>query len=156
MMRRSAAVVSVIALTATASVAASGPSWAAWQDPPTVGGTTLSAHTVLPPNSVTCSGGGLGSSLTFTWPNKDLGYRYRVQVEKPAGTIVSTAFVANNGTVGSSQAYVLTLGLLGGLLGVSSTFTVRVRSELLVASTWVSATGPTDTGTFTLGLLTNC
>jgi signal peptidase I len=154
--QRSSAVLIVMTTAVTATVAGSEPSWAAWQDPTAVSGTTLSAHRVLPPNSVTCSGGGLGSSLTFSWPNKDLRYRYRVQVEKPAGTIVNTVFVANNGVVGSSQTYVLSLGLLGSLLGVSSTFTVRVRSELLVADTWVSTTGPTDTGTFTLGLLTSC
>lgn len=154
---RSAAVLLMAACVATGSISAAGPTWAlGWTDPVTVSGTTLSAHLVLPPNSVTCSGGGLGSSLTFTWPNKDLRYRYRVQVEKPAGTIVNTAFVANKGTVGSNQTYVLSLGLLGSLLGVSSTFTVRVRSELIVASTWVSATGPTDTGTFTLGVLSSC
>lgn len=145
-----------IGLFGSTSLSQASPTWASWTDSATATSGTLTAHTVLPPVSVTCTGGGLGASLTFVWPNKDVRYRYRVTVEKPAGTIVSTSFVANNGTAGTNQSHVLALGLLGSLLGVSSTFTVRVRSEATGAPTWVSATGPTDTGTFTLGVLTSC
>ncbi len=94
------------------------------------------------------------ASLTFVWPNQDARYTYRVQVEKPAGSVVSTATVANNGTLAASE-HVLSLGTLGSLLGVSSTFTVRVRSEL-AATSWITPTGPSDTGDVTLGLLTSC
>ena len=146
------------AMTFAAVLAVATPATAAfWTDSVGVSGTTFTTDQVLPPVSVVCSGGGVGSSLTFRWPNKDLAYSYRVFIERPAGTVVTSSVVANNGTVGTNQSDVLSLGLLGSLLGISSTFTVRVESERVFPSTtWSSTNGPTDTGTFTLGVLTSC
>lgn len=141
---------SVLGLTGPAAMGASG-----FTDSATVTTGAVSARTVLPPDSVTCTGGGLGSSLTFVWPNKDTAYTYLVQVERPAGTVRETYPVANTGDLGVPQSYVLSLGLLGSLLGGSTTFTVRVRSQP-TGTTWVSESGPTDTGSFTLGVLTSC
>ncbi len=156
--RTAARTIGTVAFAASLAVAVATPAVATpWTDTVVVSGGSYTAGAVLPPVSVTCTGGGLGSSLTFRWPNKDLAYSYRVFVEKPAGNVVSSAVVANNGTVGTNQSYVLSLGLLGSLLGVSSTFTVRVESErAFTSTTWSSTGGPTDTGTFTLGLLTSC
>lgn len=154
--RTASRAVGTVVFAATLAIATPAAN-AAWTDNVVIGGGTYTAYDVLPPVSVTCTGGGLGASLTFVWPNKDLLYRYRVYVEKPAGNVVTTAVITNNGTVGSNQSYVLSLGLLGSLLGVSSTFTVRVESErVFTSTTWSSTGGPTDTGTFTLGVLTSC
>lgn len=127
--------------------------WAAWTDPAavTTAPAALAAHRLLDPASLTCVGG-LGSSVTFRWPNVDLRYRYRLTVEQPVGTVVHTDHVANNGMVGSTQSYTYTVELLDTFFDGSTTFTVRVRSELADRPAWVSAPGATDQGTFTFGV----
>src|SRR5688500_18151764 len=51
--------VALVALGGTLEVTNASHGWSAWTDPAAVTGTTLGAHAVLPPTSVSCSGGGL-------------------------------------------------------------------------------------------------
>jgi predicted ribosomally synthesized peptide with SipW-like signal peptide len=145
--RALAAVVAVL-------VALAGPAYAAWSDPVTVDSGTIAATTVVDPASVTCSIGGL-NTLDFTWQHVDLKYDYVVTVERLNGTVVDTRVVTPSGGVGSNQQVQLSLGVLGSLLSISSTFVVRVVSRF-ASTSWVSSPGATDTGSFTLGVLVSC
>lgn len=140
----------------TGSVLLAGPAYAAWSDSTTVTTGSLGASTMVNPASVTCSGGGLlGSSLTFTWQHVALHYDYVVTVERQNGEELSSTPYTATGGVGSNQSVQLSYGLLSGLLSITTTFVVRVRSRI-IGGAWVSSPGPTDTGTFTLGLATSC
>ena len=135
------------------------PTVAAFQDTATTT-SGYSAHTVLPPDSVTCSGGGLLASLTYTWPNKDVRYTYKVDLVNSSGTTVNTATKVNNGTAGANQSHTYTFSQLQGFLGVPATFTVKVSSYLTAATTWVSLSSRNDTGSLSsiafIGLSSSC
>ena len=142
----------LVVLGASLSVAGAGAGWAAWTDQVPVSGTTLSAHTVLPPASLSCSGAGLLSPLTYSWPSRDRRYTYRVQLVDSAGTIVKDQLVPESGLATYSVTYAVTDLPLGS-------FTVKVSSYLTGAVSWTS-TGSTSRGgsktLLTLGLTTSC
>ncbi|WP_162891239.1 signal peptidase I [Aeromicrobium sp. A1-2] len=138
----------------------SAASAAPWTDPVVISGTTFGAHTVLEPASVTCSGGGLLASLTFTWPNSDLRYEYVVTVEDSGGTVRRTDVISNSGSLVTSQSVTYSFLLLNGILGLPATITIRVRSRLAGSPTWVSNGSTTATGKLLsvlfLGLASSC
>jgi signal peptidase I len=105
--------------------------WAAWTDSTPVTGTTLAAHTVLPPTSVTCTGGGELASLTYSWPSKDLRYTYQAELVDSGGTVRQTDLVPESGQ--SSYGVTYTVDELP-----AGDFTVRVSSYLTASTTWAS------------------
>lgn len=106
-------------------------------------GTTgsLTTTTVLPPDSLSCSGGGLlATSITISWPHKDLGYNYQVLVRDAANAVRATYTVTGAGALGSTLSQSIPGGLLGSL-GLGTYYsTVEVRSQLKANASWQSAT----------------
>ena len=137
---------STIAMAAAATMLAANPASAAWVDPVDITNANYSAHALVPPSSLTCSGGGLLSSLTYTWPNTDLRYEYVVTLENSSGTVVRTDVVANSGSLATNQSITYTFTLLNGFFGVPATLTVRVRPRLTATPLWSSSTSTTATG----------
>lgn len=133
---------------------------AAFSDTTVVTSGQLRADTVLSPASVDCISSGLLAPLVFAWINPDLRYTFLVTLEWPVGTVRETRYIANNGTVGSQQSTSYSPSLLQSLAGLGVTVTVRVRSSLSGAATWVSTPGVTASGEVVsllgLGLSTSC
>ena len=128
--------------------------WAAWTDSVPVASTTLAAHTVLPPASVTCSPNGLIllTPLTYSWPARDPRYTYRVQLVDSTGAVLKTDVVPESGASTYSVTYA------PGDLPFGN-FTVRVSSYLTGSPTWTSTTyasAPGRKANLTLGLTTTC
>lgn len=117
-----------------------GAAAAAFTDQAVVTGGTLGTTTVLAPDSVSCSGGGLlATSITISWPHKDLGYNYQVLVRDAANAVRATYTVTGAGAVGSTQSQAIPGGLLGSL-GLGTYYsTVEVRSQLKANAAWLSA-----------------
>lgn len=130
--RSTVAVVATIAMGAPAAAAG-------WIDIGTATSGTLGSHTVVPPVSVTCSGGGLLADLTYTFPNRDLRYQYVVTLEDSSGTVRRTDVVNNSGSLATNQSITYSFTLLNGLVGLPATVTVRVKSRLTGSTTWVSS-----------------
>lgn len=142
----------LVALGGSLELTHATPGWAAWIDPAAVTGTTLGAHTVLPPTSVTCTGGGLLAPLTYSWPSKDPRYTYRAQLVDSTGTVRRTDIVPESGTGSHSVTYPVDGLPLGA-------FTVRVSSLLTASTTWTSTTATAAGGSkaaLFLGLTTAC
>ncbi len=141
-------------------LAIASPAAAAWTDAVLVTGTSYSTHTVVPPASLVCSGGGLLSSLTYTWPNTDVRYQYVVTLENSSGTVVRTDVVDNTGSTSSNQSITYGFTLLNGFFGIPATLTVRVRPRLTATPSWTSSTTITATGKLVsiafVGLASSC
>lgn len=126
--------------------------WAAWSDSSAVTGTTLSTHSVLPPTSVSCTGGGPLASLAYSWPSKDSRYTYRAEVVDSTGTVRRTDLVPESGQADYGVTYAVGDLPLGN-------FTVRVSSFLTASASWTSTTTTSAGGSKTavlLGLSTAC
>jgi hypothetical protein len=136
------------------------PATAAWTDPVLINGGNYSSHTLAPPASLVCSGGGLLSSLTYTWPNTDVRYQYVVTLENSSGTVVRTDVIDNSGSTSSSQSITYGFTLLNGFFGVPATITVRVRPRLTGTPAWSSNTTIAATGKLVsialVGLSSSC
>jgi signal peptidase I len=146
------AVVALVALGGSLELTHASHGWAAWTDSAAVIGTTLPAHAVVPPISVSCSGGGLLASLTYSWPSKDVRYTYRAELVDSVGTVRRTDLVPESGQGGYSVTYAV------GDLPPGS-FTVRVSSFLSGSTTWASSTTTSGAGSkaaLFLGLTTAC
>ncbi len=133
---------------------------AAYTDTAVVTTGVIHADSVRSPNSVECVSSGLLSPLVFAWTNPDARYDFLVTLEQPAGVVRETRRIANNGAPGTLQTTNYAPALLESLIGINVGVTVRVRSYLASAQTWVSSPGVTDTGRATsvvgLGLMTSC
>lgn len=105
--------------------------WAAFSDSGTANGSSLAAHTVQRPASVSCSTS--GSNATFSWTEADPRYDYEVVLWRDVTTDV---LVSTNQVTGSAVSRVFNneddFGLSGGLIGSNQThhFYVTVRSWL--------------------------
>ena len=125
------------------------PSWAAWIDSAPVTGTTLAAHTVVPPASVSCTGGGVLAPLTYSWPGRDPRYTYQAQLVDSTGTVRRTDVIPDSG----QSAYDVTYAADDLPDGA---FTVRVTSYLTASPAWTSSTATSRAGTKTVLLATAC
>lgn len=132
------AVLALVALGGTLELTLASNVWAGWTDS-AVTGTTLRAHAVLPPTSVSCSGGGLLAPLTFSWPSEDPRYTYQALLVDSSGTVLRTDIVPESGQSGYSVTYA------ADDLPVGS-FTVRVSSFLTESTTWTSTTATSHAG----------
>ena len=138
--RRSDAVAAglvLVALGASTQLAPMQVTQASFTDDASLTTGSFAAHTVLPPDSASCSTGFL--TVTVAWPSKDSRYDYEVVLRRmtaPSG-IVSTKLVTGSAV---SQTYV-GLSDFGLSLGVSDVlFRVEIRSKLASATSWASAT----------------
>lgn len=140
---------------------------AGWQAPPTH--STLAAftddaslttgsfatHTVLPPDSASCSDTLL--SATVSWPSKDPRYDYEVVLRRVStNAVVSTRQITG---AGLSTTYVgLTDFLLTSGLSGTVDFRVEIRSKLATATSWQSSTVRTygNIRVALLGLVPSC
>lgn len=138
-----------MALVGALQLAHSDPSWAAWIDSASVTGTTLAAHTVVPPASVSCAGSGLLAPLTFSWPSTDPRYTYQAQLVDSGGTVRRTDVIPESGQSAYDVTYVAA-DLPNG------DFTVRVTSYLTASTAWSSSTSTSAAGTMTVLLATAC
>ncbi|WP_210503380.1 signal peptidase I [Nocardioides xinjiangensis] len=139
---------------AATGVTHSAPGWASWTDTVALSGTSLRAHAVLPPPSVSCAGGGLLEALTYSWPDQDPRYGYRVRLTDAQGMLhgADRVVAPRSGTTTYSVAYAAADLPLGG-------FTVRVSAFLADSPSWASSTGTVATGRKSLlglGLTTTC
>lgn len=145
-------VAALVALAGSLELTHTSDAWAAWNDSVDVTGTTLDTHTVLPPTSVTCTGGGLLASLTYSWPSKDPRYTYRAELVDSTGTVRRTDIVPESGQGEQRVTYAVDDVPLGS-------FTVRVSSFLTESTTWTSTTTTSAGGSkaaLLLGLTTAC
>lgn len=138
-----------MALVGALQLTQADPIWAAWIDSASVTGTTLAAHTVVPPASVSCTGAGVLAPLTFSWPSRDPRYTYRAQLVDSTGTVRRTDVVPESG----QSAYAVTYAAEDLPNGA---FTVRVTSYLTASTTWGSSTSTSAAGTRTVLLATAC
>lgn len=141
--------VAAVALVGALQLTEADPSWAAWIDAASVTGTTLAAHIVVPPASVSCAGGGLLAPLTFSWPSTDPRYTYQAQLVDSTGTVRRTDVISESG----QSAYDVTYAAADLPNG---DFAVRVTSYLTASTTWTSSTSTSAAGTKTVLLATAC
>lgn len=144
--RSRSAVRAASAVVAVGLLAIASPASAAWDDPVLINGANYSSHTLVPPASLVCSGGGFLASLTYTWPNTDVRYQYVVTLENSSGTVVRTDVIGNSGSTSTSQSITYDFTLLNGFFGIPATLTVRVRPRLTATPSWSSSTSITATG----------
>lgn len=101
---------------------------------------------------MSCTGGGLLTSLTYSWPSKDPRYTYRAELVDSTGTVQRTDHVPESGQADYAVTYAFADLPLGD-------FTVRVSSFLTTSTTWTSTTTTSAGGSKTalmLGLTTAC
>lgn len=163
--RRSAALLrTVTALAVMGSLAIASPAAAApWVEAASVTGISLTAHTLTPPSSPTCTdkGGVLGllGSVEGTWTNVDLRYRYQVIViDVATGSQVGSAVMVDNpGVLGATVTKEFTMGLLNLGLGTKN-YDLRVYSTLTNTPLWTSTyvTIPVKTVSLLVGLSLRC
>lgn len=126
-------VAALVALGGALELSHASDGWAAWSDSSAVTGTTLGTHAVLPPTSVSCTGGGLLASLTYSWPSMDPRYTYRAELVDSTGTVQRTDVVPESGQADYRVTYASADLPMGD-------FTVRVSSLLTASTTWTSPT----------------
>jgi signal peptidase I len=109
---------------------------ASFTDAPSLTTGQFAAHTVLRPDSASCSSSLL--SATISWPAKDPRYDYEVVLRRVStGAVVSTRQVTGAG-VSTTYSGLSSFGLVVGAGTVD--FQVDVRSKLATATSWTSAT----------------
>lgn len=132
----SAVALVVIALGAAGTASPSQPTVAAFTDDASLTTGSFAAHTLVRPDSVSCSSALL--SATISWPSKDPRYDYEVILRRVSnGNVVSTRQVTGSST-STTYTGLLDFGLVVGAGTVD--FTVEVRSKLATATSWQSAT----------------
>ncbi len=141
--RRRVAALRVAPLAVALVAVTASPSSAMFTDTGTVTGGDVSTHTVLRPDSVSCTTS--GNNATFTWPQKDPRYDYEIVLWRDVTTDV---VVSTNQVTGTSLSKTYNnendFGLSGGLIGSNQThfFYATVRSWLSGTSAphrWESA-----------------
>ena len=131
-----ALVLVVAAVGAGARVAPAQTARAAFTDAPSLTTGSFAAHTVVRPDSVSCSAALL--SATISWPSKDPRYDYEAVLRRVStGNVVSTRQITGN-SISTTYSGLLDFGLVVGAGTVD--FTVEIRSKLATATSWESAT----------------
>ena len=132
-----AALLVAAALGATTTMSPARPALAAFTDSPSLTTGSFGAHTVVRPDSVSCSSALL--SATVSWPSKDPRYDYEVVLRRVStGNVVSTPRQVTGNATSTTYTGLVDFGLVVGLGTVD--FTVEVRSKLATAASWESAT----------------
>jgi signal peptidase I len=134
--RRTPALLAVVLAGVLGGAMATMPThaWAAWTDPVTVGGTTLTAHVVSPP-VVSCSGLAVGS-VTLNWTPVTGATNYRIHYGSSGGTTETVAPTVTSkkfsGLATSGQFSVEALRNFGAVTWESVTSNKKNYSVLLL------------------------
>jgi len=105
----------------------------------------FTSHTMMKAASVDCSDN--GSSVTYTWPHRDIRYRYVVNLVNEQGNTFQTYEVTPAASLAAGQP--VTQSVSQGdvdSVGTNDSFTVRIWSHVRNSTTWSSAEPATDTG----------
>lgn len=130
-----AAVLVITALGAGTHMVPVQTTTAAFTDDPSLTTGSFAAHTVLRPDSVSCSSALL--SATVSWPSKDPRYDYEAVLRRVStGAVVSTRQITGAST-STTYSGLLDFGLVVGAGTVD--FQVEIRSKLASASSWQSS-----------------
>jgi signal peptidase I len=109
---------------------------ASFSDDPSLTTGQVNAHTVLRPDSASCSSSLL--SATVSWPSKDPRYDYEAVLRRVSnGAVVSTRQITGS-LVSTTYTGVSSFGLVLGAGTID--FQVEIRSKLATTTSWTSAT----------------